>query len=106
MNMVHSLTSRYYLVFTCLGEIGIDDMLIKDKFSDKEEIFQMNNGCICCTVRGDLIRTLGNLMEQSDKARLISYEPRLHFMSAPRSRSWEPSPVAVLSRALVRLYSY
>jgi len=56
------------------GEIGIDDQLIADKFSDKEEIFQMNNGCICCTVRGDLIRTLGNLLEQSDKFDYIMIE--------------------------------
>ena len=33
----------------------------------EEEIFEMNNGCICCTVRGDSIRILGNLMEQRDK---------------------------------------
>ncbi len=38
------------------GEIGIDDALVIDA---EEEIFEMNNGCICCTVRGDLIRILG-----------------------------------------------
>ncbi len=32
-----------------------------------EEIFEMNNGCICCTVRGDLIRIIGNLMKRRDK---------------------------------------
>ena len=52
-----------------LGEISIDDLLIKDKFNENEEIFLMNNGCICCTVRGDLIKTLGALMEQKDKVR-------------------------------------
>jgi hypothetical protein len=41
------------------GEIGIDHELV---ISSDEEIFEMNNGCICCTVRGDLIRILGNLM--------------------------------------------
>jgi G3E family GTPase len=56
------------------GEIGIDDLLIKDKFSGNEEIFLMNNGCICCTVRGDLIKTLGSLMEQSDKFDYILLE--------------------------------
>lgn len=49
------------------GEISIDDALVKDKFKDKEEIFEMNNGCICCTVRGDLIRILGKLAERKDK---------------------------------------
>ncbi len=41
------------------GEIGIDHGLV---INADEEIFEMNNGCICCTVRGDLIRILGNLL--------------------------------------------
>lgn len=40
------------------GEIGIDNQLV---VGADEEIFEMNNGCICCTVRGDLIRILGDL---------------------------------------------
>jgi G3E family GTPase len=43
------------------GEIGIDNDLVVNA---DEEIFEMNNGCICCTVRGDLIRILGNLMRR------------------------------------------
>ncbi len=46
------------------GEVGIDDALVIDA---DEEIFEMNNGCICCTVRGDLIRILGNLMRRRDR---------------------------------------
>lgn len=46
------------------GEIGIDNSLV---IQADEEIFEMNNGCICCTVRGDLIRILGNLMKRKDK---------------------------------------
>ncbi len=46
------------------GEVGIDHQLIIDA---DEEIFEMNNGCICCTVRGDLIRIIGNLMQRRDK---------------------------------------
>jgi len=46
------------------GEIGIDQALI---INADEEIFEMSNGCICCTVRGDLIRVLGNLMKRRDK---------------------------------------
>jgi G3E family GTPase len=49
------------------GEIGIDDALVKQKFDTEEEIFEMNNGCICCTVRGDLVRILGRLMKRKDK---------------------------------------
>lgn len=53
------------------GEIGIDNQLV---INAEEEIFEMNNGCICCTVRGDLIRILGNLMRRRDKFDLIIVE--------------------------------
>jgi len=53
------------------GEIGIDDALV---INAEEEIFEMNNGCICCTVRGDLIRILGNLMKRKDKFDYILVE--------------------------------
>ena len=53
------------------GEIGIDDALV---INAEEEIFEMNNGCICCTVRGDLIRILGNLMKRKDKFDCILVE--------------------------------
>ena len=46
------------------GEIGIDQALV---INADEEIFEMNNGCICCTVRGDLIRILGQLLKRRDK---------------------------------------
>lgn len=46
------------------GEVGIDDALVLDA---EEEIFEMNNGCICCTVRGDLIRILSALMRRRDR---------------------------------------
>jgi G3E family GTPase len=46
------------------GEIGIDDALVIDA---EEEVFEMNNGCICCTVRGDLIRILGTLMRRKER---------------------------------------
>ena len=46
------------------GEIGIDQDLV---INVDEEILEMNNGCICCTVRGDLIRILGELAKRKDK---------------------------------------
>jgi len=46
------------------GEVGIDNQLVIDA---DEEIFEMNNGCICCTVRGDLIRIISNLMKRRNK---------------------------------------
>jgi G3E family GTPase len=53
------------------GEIGIDHELV---FQADEEIFEMNNGCICCTVRGDLIRILENLLKRRDKFDYILIE--------------------------------
>ncbi len=53
------------------GEVGIDQALV---INADEEIFEMSNGCICCTVRGDLIRVLGNLMKRRDKFDYILLE--------------------------------
>ncbi|TAE01129.1 MAG: GTP-binding protein [Bacteroidetes bacterium] len=53
------------------GEIGIDNELV---ISADEEIFSLENGCICCTVRGDLIRILGQLMRRKDKFDYILLE--------------------------------
>ncbi|MCX5480806.1 GTP-binding protein [Kaistia geumhonensis] len=52
---------RYAVVVNEFGEIGIDNDLIVE--SD-EEIYEMNNGCVCCTVRGDLIRVVEGLMKR------------------------------------------
>lgn len=52
---------KYAVIVNEFGEVGIDNDLLVE--SD-EEIFEMNNGCICCTVRGDLIRTVQNLMKR------------------------------------------
>ena len=53
------------------GEIGVDNDLV---INAEEEIFEMNNGCICCTVRGDLIRILSNLMKRKDRFDYILIE--------------------------------
>src|ERR1700754_3662994 len=64
----HILTAnhgkRVAVIENEFGEIGVDQDLV---IAADEEIFEMNNGCICCTVRGDLIRILGNLMKRRDK---------------------------------------
>src|SRR6201997_1354504 len=64
----HILTAqhgkRVAVIENEFGEIGVDQELV---INAEEEIFEMNNGCICCTVRGDLIRILGNLMKRKDK---------------------------------------
>jgi hypothetical protein len=63
------------------GEVGVDHELVIDA---DEEIFEMNNGCICCTVRGDLIRILGNLMKRRD--RFDAHPDRDHRPRRPRAR--------------------
>ena len=55
---------KYAVVINEFGELGVDNDLVVDT---DEEVFEMNNGCICCTVRGDLIRILGGLMKRRDK---------------------------------------
>ena len=49
------------------GETGVDSEIIE---KSEEQIVEMNNGCICCTVRGDLIRILGTLKEKRDEGKL------------------------------------
>src|SRR5438132_3520365 len=49
------------------GEVGIDNVIIE---KSDEQILMMNNGCICCTVRGDLIRLLGSLKEKREGGKL------------------------------------
>ena len=55
---------KYAVIINEFGELGVDNDLVVD--SD-EEVFEMNNGCICCTVRGDLIRIVGGLMKRAGK---------------------------------------
>lgn len=52
---------KYAVVINEFGELGVDNDLVVDA---DEEVFEMNNGCICCTVRGDLIRIIGGLMKR------------------------------------------
>ena len=62
---------RYAVIVNEFGEIGIDNDLI---VGADEEVFEMNNGCVCCTVRGDLIRILAGLMKRKGKFDAIIVE--------------------------------
>ena len=55
---------KFAVVINEFGELGVDNDLVIDA---DEEVFEMNNGCICCTVRGDLVRILGGLMRRRGK---------------------------------------
>jgi G3E family GTPase len=76
---------KYAVIVNEFGEIGIDNDLIVE--SD-EEIYEMNNGCICCTVRGDLIRVVEGLMRRPAASTPSSSKPPA---SPTRCRSHRPS---------------
>jgi len=62
---------KYAVIVNEFGEIGIDNELV---VGADEEVFEMNNGCICCTVRGDLIRIIEGLMRRKGKFDAIIVE--------------------------------
>lgn len=73
---------RIAVVENEFGEVGIDEALI---LQTDEEIFEMNNGCVCCTVRGDLVRILSRLLRRP--------EPLDHIIIETTGVA-DPSPVA------------
>src|SRR5215470_12555104 len=73
---------KYAVIVNEFGEIGIDNDLI---VGADEEIFEMNNGCICCTVRGDLIRIIQGLMRRKG---------RFDAIIAETTGLADPAPVA------------
>ena len=68
------------------GEVGVDNDIIE---TGDEQIVEMNNGCICCTVRGDLIRILGSLKEKRDEGKL-----RFDRVVIETTGMADPGPVA------------
>ncbi|GJD29170.1 P-loop guanosine triphosphatase YjiA [Methylobacterium adhaesivum] len=62
---------RYAVIVNEFGEIGIDNDLV---IGADEEVFEMNNGCVCCTVRGDLIRIMDGLVKRRGKFDAIIVE--------------------------------
>jgi G3E family GTPase len=62
---------KFAVIINEFGEIGIDNDIV---VGADEEIFEMNNGCVCCTVRGDLIRIIDGLMKRKGKFDAIIVE--------------------------------
>ena len=62
---------KYAVIVNEFGEIGIDNDLV---VGADEEVFEMNNGCVCCTVRGDLVRIIDGLMRRKGKFDAIIVE--------------------------------
>jgi G3E family GTPase len=73
---------RIAVIVNEFGEVGIDHHLL---LSSDQEIVQMNNGCVCCTVRGDLVRSLFQLMEHRSRFDMVVIET---------TGLAEPAPVA------------
>lgn len=73
------------------GEVGIDNQLV---VGADEEIFEMNNGCICCTVRGDLIRILGQLMEAKQGKTTTGRKADFDRVLIETTGLADPAPVA------------
>lgn len=57
-------SKRICVIENEFGEINIDEKLVGENMASKEDLIQMDNGCACCSIRGDLIRTLGSLVEK------------------------------------------
>ena len=83
----HILTSNHGLKVAVIenefGEVGVDDTLVKQRFDSQEEVFEMNNGCICCTVRGDLIRILNKILSRKSKMGAKLSEMQIHDYALP-----------------------
>src|SRR5207237_2207533 len=66
-----AIRNKYAVSVNECGEIGIDNDLV---VGADEEVFEMNTGCICCTVRGDLVRIIDGLMRRKGKFDAIIVE--------------------------------
>jgi len=71
------------------GEVGVDNQLV---IQSDEEIFEMNNGCICCTVRGDLLRILSRLLKRKDRLDAILIETTGLANPAPVAQTFFTDP--------------
>ncbi|MGE3143180.1 MAG: GTP-binding protein [Hyphomonadaceae bacterium] len=76
---------KYAVIVNEFGEIGIDNDLIVDA---DEEVFEMNNGCVCCTVRGDLIRIIEGLMKRKGRFDAIIVETTGLAQPAPVAQTF------------------
>ncbi len=79
---------KYAVIINEFGELGVDNDLV---VGADEEVFEMNNGCICCTVRGDLIRIVEHLMKRKgrlDDGIIVETTGLADPAPSPRHFSW------------------
>ena len=77
---------KYAVIVNEFGEIGIDNDLV---VGADEDVFEMNNGCVCCTVRGDLIRVVSGLMKRQRPGK-----PAFDAIIVETTGLADPGPVA------------
>jgi G3E family GTPase len=77
---------KYAVIVNEFGEIGIDNDLV---VGADEDVFEMNNGCVCCTVRGDLIRVVAGLMKRQRPGK-----PAFDAIIVETTGLADPGPVA------------
>lgn len=82
---------RYAVIVNEFGEIGIDNDLV---VGADEDVFEMNNGCVCCTVRGDLIRVVAGLMKRQRPNRDGLGKPAFDAIIVETTGLADPGPVA------------
>ena len=91
----HILTAKHgqriAVIENEFGEVGIDDQLLQDKFNTDEDIFEVNNGCICCTVRVDLITILDKLSKRHNDP---NNKLKLDHIVIETTGLADPAPVA------------
>jgi len=79
---------KYAVIENEYGSVGVDDQLVRSKFKEDEDVVEMNNGCICCTVRGDLVKTLNRI------AKMIKGGKELDGVIIETTGMADPAPVA------------
>ena len=84
--LTEDLGKRYAVIVNEFGEIGIDNDLV---VGADEDVFEMNNGCVCCTVRGDLIRVVAGLMKRQRPGK-----PAFDAIIVETTGLADPGPVA------------
>ncbi|MBI1309240.1 MAG: GTP-binding protein [Proteobacteria bacterium] len=98
----HILTAqhgkKYAVIINEFGQAGVDDKLLTAQVD--EEIFEMNNGCICCTVRGDLIRIITLLLKRAQKLDGILLETTGLANPAPVAQTFFADPTVAAKTRL------
>jgi G3E family GTPase len=81
---------RYAVIVNEIGEIGIDGDLI---VGTGEELIELSNGCVCCTVRGDLVRTVRTLLARTERPEAILVETTGLAAPAPVAQTFIVDPL-------------